>query len=168
MPLEGCLAGGWGSSSACVYVCLFCLLFGGREKEKWGSKSPREAGEAQRHASSYRIPIWACQAAAPLGNVRTPERKMGSLSDMVSGHRRRAALCQSSMLPTHRAELGFGGAGEKSQKLGYVAKCCRCCTANRVLGLQLRQRIIHFTSFLHIHEVGRYGLKPMHCSTYVQ
>lgn len=97
----------------------FLLPFRRAREREGGSKSPREAGEAQRHASSYRIPIWVCQAAAPLGNVRKPERKMGSLSDMVSGHKRRAALCQSSMLPTHCAELGFGGAGKnhKSQEM---------------------------------------------------
>lgn len=90
-------------------MCFLLPLWRVREREG-GSKSPREAGEAQRHASLYRIPIWSCQAAAPLGNVRTPERKMGSLSDTFSGHRRRAAPCQSSMLLTHHAELGFSGA----------------------------------------------------------
>lgn len=78
---------------------------------------------------------------------------MGSLSDTVSSHRHR----------THQAELGSGGAGNF-----FCRKNCLCTTTNQDRGLQLLQEIMNFTTFLHIHEVERYGLKPVRCSTYVQ
>lgn len=175
MPLEGCLAGGWGRGGVffCMCVCVCFLLPFRRARERDGGRgggaNPHEK-RAKRNATLLLI-----ESQSGLVKLRPrwemcarPRGRWGLYLTRLAATDAGPPPCQSSVLLTHRAELGFGGAGKNHKSERHVAKRRLCRCANQVLRLQLRRGIIHFTAFLHIHEVGRYGLKPIHCSTYVQ